>query len=136
MGLAPRWQQLSAGQPSCASGARLIDDIEVDSAATVALQGPVFGSTAGNHAQHGEFGLAVRAIGSDLRRRGSFASGDDSDDGVADQAETWADDIVLPLRCRNRSICVFASVIAASRSDHAKPMSSVGNEMPSMTTGL
>ena len=126
--------RVSAGGAVAELGAGQVDDVEMDPAAAVAAHGPVFGGAAGNHAQQGEPGGAFRAAGSDLRRpdRIRLALRDDGDHDIAGHA----DGIVMPYRCGNRSIVRFASLIAASGSDHAKPMSSIGNGMPSMTTGL
>ena len=110
----------------------------MDAAAAVAAHGPVFGGAAGNHAQQRELGGTFRANGSDLRRpdRIRLALRDDRDHDIAGHADAAAAGIVMPCQCGSRSMALFASAIAASGSDHAKPMSSVGNGMPSMTTGL
>ena len=104
-----------------------LDDIQMNPAAARAAHGPVFGAAAaGDDAQDRERRAAVRAVGQ--RRRclqDPFGLRDDLDGGAAYVAS----------RGMKRSMCAFASAIAASGFDHAKPTSSAGNDRPSMTTG-
>jgi hypothetical protein len=109
-------------------GVRGLDDIQVDPAAIGAAHGPVFGAgAAGDDAEHGERGGAVRTVRE--HRRGSqrlFGDG-----GPAGCSAIYG----FAKRGLKRSIWAFASAIAASGSDHAKPTSRVGNAIPSIITG-
>ena len=99
---------------------RRLDDIEMDPAALHASHGPVFGVAAGDNAQHGKPGVAVRTAGRRLRRGGrarlGFAWRHGCSHFRAGYGEVWrsADGGIIPGRCLNWSISVFASAMAAS----------------------
>src|SRR5882757_3370048 len=128
-------QQLSAsrfGTVTRQRSGRGVDDIQMDPAAARAAHGPVFGAgAAGDDAQDRERGAAIRTVGEHRRGlQGLFGKGQgDSASGFAAGAYGFAN------RGMKRSIWAFASAIAASGSDHAKPTSSVGNAIPSIITG-
>lgn len=102
------------------------DDIEMNSAAVRASHGPVLGAaTAGDDAQDRERSAAIRAVGQRrCRLHDLFGVGD------RDVAAGY-----VASRGMKRSMWAFASAIAASGFDQAKPTSSAGNDRPSMTTG-
>ena len=99
---------------------RSLDDIEMDPAALRASHGPVFGVAAGDNAQHGKPRVAVRTAGRRLRRGGrarlGFAWRHGCSHFRAGYGEVWrsADGGIIPGRCLNWSISVFASAMAAS----------------------
>src|SRR5436189_2487576 len=100
----------------------------MDPAATGASHGPVFGAgAAGDDAQDRERGAAIRTVRKHRRcLQGLFG-------------KRYGDSAASSVRCAygfanrglKRSMWAFASAIAASGSDQAKPTSSVGNAIPS-----
>jgi hypothetical protein len=116
---------------------RGFDDIQMDPAATGASHGPVFGAgAAGDDAQDRERGAAIRAIRERRRRlQDLFGKGYGDSAGQRAASSSASSAYGFANRGLKRSIWAFASAIAASGSDHAKPTSSVGNAIPSITTG-
>ena len=103
-----------------------LDDIQMNPAAARAAHGPVFGArAAGDDAQDRQRSAAIRAAGQRRRRLQYLFGLGDRDVAAAYVAN----------RGMKRSMWAFASAIAASGFDHAKPTSSAGNDKPSMTTG-
>lgn len=107
-------------------GRRALDDIQMNPAAARAAHSPVFGAAAaGDDAQHRERSAAIRAVGQCRRRLQDPFGLRNLDSGAA----------YIASRGMKRSMWDFASAIAASGFDQAKPTSSAGNDRPSMTTG-
>ena len=111
--------------------ARGLDDIQMDSAASGAAHGPVFGAgAAGDDTQHRERGGAIRTIRKRWGRlQGLFGK------RHGEPTDCCAGIYGFAKRGLKRSIWAFASAIAASGSDHAKPTSRVGKAIPSIITG-
>src|SRR4051794_32334194 len=129
MGTTPPWGRRPFRRQR---GGRGVDDIKMDTAATRTAHGPVFGAgAAGDDAQDRERGAAIRTVREHRRGlQGLFGKGQgDSAGGFAAGAYGFAN------RGLKRSIWAFASAIAASGSDHAKPTSSAGNAIPSIPPG-
>src|ERR1700676_5479886 len=138
------WPQVRQSQLAGVGRGRGLDDIEMNPAASGAAHRPVFGArTAADHAQDRESSIALRAAGQH-RHRGRLVrmglgllpgmppvlkSGQDAD---CSACGIGAAAYRLSLR---RSIWNFASAIAVSGSDQAKPTSSVANTTPSMVSG-
>ena len=75
---------------------RIVDDVEVDAAAIVAAQRPVFGA-AGDDTEHGELAAAVRAVRAHLPHgRHGFALRNQREHGAADQADASLASRLLP----------------------------------------